>query len=237
MTKHLLFVDDEPFVLKALKRIFMEEISDGKLEIATADSGAAALEHLKSHPADLILTDYNMPGMTGAEFLEHAREIQPEALRMLITGRGDLEIVLAAINQGRVYKFFNKPWDDDDLRISLLRALEFKETQEQLKAQQAELSQRQAYMATMITVSHYINNFNCALTMSLESMLEAGGLTPDQQALSRTAWQASQKITAVLKILNRLEELKVIDMEFAGQMLDIEEEVAKVVKEIEGEGK
>jgi DNA-binding NtrC family response regulator len=234
----VLFVDDEPYVLKALRRIFMDE----DIDVEIAESGPAALEYLKEHPVDLVLSDHNMPEMTGVDFLRHVREVQPGAVRMLITGRGDMDVVLQAINQGHVYKFFHKPWDDDDLRVCVLRALEFRAAQEEMRRQQAELARHQAFMQTMITVSHYINNFNCALTMSLESLTEAvkagrvTGLSPEHQTMIRESLKAADKVTAVLRILNRLEEIKVVDYDFSCQMIDIETEVGEAVKRIE-EGK
>ncbi|HEX7342758.1 MAG TPA: response regulator [bacterium] len=233
----VLFVDDEPNVLKALRRVFMDE----DLEIATAPSGDAGLEHLRQHSVDLILSDHNMPGMSGTEFLAQAREIQPKAIRMLITGRSEIDIVLSAINKGHVYKFFYKPWDDDQLRVSVLRALEFRDTREKMRQQEAELARLSAYRQTMITVSHYINNFNCALTMSLESLMDAARshrlpeecMTPQNFGLLKEALRAAEKVTAVLHILNRVEELKVVDYDSVLQMIDIETEVKEAVRKIE----
>jgi DNA-binding NtrC family response regulator len=230
-TPRLLLVDDEPNVLKAQRRIFMND----DLEVVTAVSGPQALEYLTANPVDLILSDYNMPGMTGAEFLAEAEKMQPDAIRMLITGRGGMDIILQAINQGHIYKFFNKPWDDDDLRISVLRALEYRRAQEKMRQQEAELARSQIYQHTMITVSHYINNFNCALTMSLESLRETDSpLTEGDRKLMDAALQAAEKVTAVLRILNRVEELKVVQYDEIVQMLDIEKEVMAAVKKIEG---
>jgi response regulator RpfG family c-di-GMP phosphodiesterase len=226
----ILLVDDEPNVLKAVRRIFM----DDDLDITTAASGQEALDHLQSNPVDLILSDHNMPGMTGVDFLAKASELYPETVRMLLTGRGELDIVLQAINQGRIYKFFNKPWDDDDLRISILRALEFKSAQEKMRKQEAELARSEIFQHTMITVSHYINNFNCALTMSLESLREtASPLTEADRKLVNAAIMAADKVTAVLRILNRVEELKVVQYDEMVQMIDIETEVKEAVKRIE----
>ena len=232
----VLFVDDEPKILSALRRVFMDE----NLEIATSPNGDAGLEHLRQHPVDLILSDHNMPGMTGVEFLVQAREIQPKAVRMLITGRSDVDIVLSAINKGHVYEFFYKPWDDDQLRISVLRALEFRGTQEKLRQQEAELASLSTYRQTMITVSHYINNFNCALTMSLESLQESARNRPltenmcqKHMAMMQEALKAADKVTAVLQILNRVEELKVVDYDRVLQMIDIEAEVKEAVRKIE----
>ena len=233
----VLFVDDEPNVLKALRRVFMDE----DVKIATAPQGDQALEYLRHNPVDLILSDHNMPGMSGTEFLAQAREIQPKAIRMLITGRSDVDIVLSAINKGHVYEFFYKPWDDDQLRISIMRALEFRDTQEKLRQQAAELASLSTYRQTMITVSHYINNFNCALTMSLESLMDAVKahqlpeecMTPKNRKLLEEALKAAEKVTAVLQILNRVEELKVVDYDSYLQMIDIETEVKEAVRRIE----
>lgn len=230
-TPRILMVDDEPNVLKALRRIFL----DDDLEVVTASGGPEALDFLAGQPVDLILSDHNMPGLTGVEFLAKAREVCPGAVRMLITGRGDMDVVLQAINQGHIYKFFNKPWDDDDLRISVLRALEFRSAQEKMREQAAELARYSAYRHTMITVSHYINNFNCALTMSLESLRETASLTEADRRLAEAALMAAEKVTAVLRILNKVEELKVIDYDGTVQMIDIEKEVMEAVKKIEAD--
>jgi response regulator RpfG family c-di-GMP phosphodiesterase len=175
-----------------------------------------------------------MPGMTGVDFLARASELYPDTIRMLLTGRGELDIVMQAINQGRIYKFFNKPWDDDDLRISIIRALEYKRAQEKMRQQESELARSEMFSHTMITVSHYINNFNCALTMSLESLREtASPLTEADRKLMNAALMAAEKVTAVLRILNRVEELKVVNYDDTVQMIDIETEVKFAVKRIE----
>jgi response regulator RpfG family c-di-GMP phosphodiesterase len=228
-----LFVDDEPFVLKALRRIFM----DDNLEIEFASNGEAALEHLKDNPVDLILSDHNMPGITGVEFLARSKELRPDAIRILLTGKGDMTLALQAINEGSIYKFFCKPWEDEDLRVNILRALEFKQMQEQMRDQQAKLARFDAYQQTIVTVSHYINNFNCALMMSVENLKESPNLSPFEKTLAETSFKASEKIREVLRILNKLQEFETTDYPFSRGIIDIDTEMKAAISEIDGGGR
>ena len=116
----ILFVDDEPNVLSALRRIFRRE----NYHIDTAMSGAEALQLLKEHPYQLVISDYKMPGMNGAELLKRIKALHPATIRIMLTGEADTGAVLGAINDGAVYKFILKPWNDDDLRITVGLALE-----------------------------------------------------------------------------------------------------------------
>ena len=116
----LLLVDDEPSVLKALLRVFRQE----NYRIETAANAQQALELLRQGAYDLIVSDYMMPGMSGAELLRQAKALQPEMIRIMLTGHADTAAVMGAINEGAVYKFILKPWNDDDLRITVALALE-----------------------------------------------------------------------------------------------------------------
>jgi len=116
----LLFVDDEPNVLSAMRRIFRRE----NYHIDTAMSGPEALELLKDKTYQLIISDYRMPHMNGAEFLKRVKSLCPDTIRIMLTGYADTGAVMGAINEGAVYKFILKPWNDDDLRITISLALE-----------------------------------------------------------------------------------------------------------------
>lgn len=116
----LLFVDDEPNVLSALRRIFRRE----NYHIDTAMSGQEALQLLKDNDYQLIITDHKMPHMNGAELLKRIKALHPDTIRIMLTGHADTGAVLGAINEGAVYKFILKPWNDDDLRITVGLALE-----------------------------------------------------------------------------------------------------------------
>ena len=114
----LLLVDDEPALLNALKR----EFRSAPYEVLTATSGEEALAVLADRDVQVILSDYRMPGMSGVEFLAQARALRPDAVRMVLSGYADIGAVIAAINQGNIYKFLNKPWDGEELRAVTAQA-------------------------------------------------------------------------------------------------------------------
>ncbi|WP_333997464.1 HD domain-containing phosphohydrolase [Burkholderia gladioli] len=116
----VLLVDDEPSILSALRRL----LRTPRYEVLTAESGAAALELLASTEVDLIISDMRMPNMSGAEFLAHAQALYPGTMRILLTGYSELDSVVRAINEGGVYRYLNKPWDDQDLLLTAAQALE-----------------------------------------------------------------------------------------------------------------
>lgn len=115
----ILLVDDEPYVLKTLKRIFRRE----SYQILTAGSGQEGLDILEKQEVQLIVSDQRMPGMSGIEFLESAREINPDIVRILLTGYSDLKTAEEAINRVEIYRFLNKPWNDDDLKSTIRQGL------------------------------------------------------------------------------------------------------------------
>lgn len=118
----ILLVDDEPNILKALQRLLFEE----EYEVHIANSGEAGLEVLQAQPVDLIISDFRMPGMTGIEFFRRARQIQSEAIRIILSGFAEINTLTEAINEGNIYKFIFKPWNDEDLKTTIKLALEQK---------------------------------------------------------------------------------------------------------------
>lgn len=131
----ILFVDDDPMVLSALRRVFQRE----NYELMFARGAAQALEILASTPVHLVITDQQMPGMVGTDFLSRVREKWPEVIRIMLTGHADTEAVMGAVRDGAVYRFILKPWNDDDMRLTVALALE----QYELMARNATLEQRQ----------------------------------------------------------------------------------------------
>ncbi|WP_296447248.1 EAL domain-containing protein [Rhodoferax sp. UBA5149] len=123
----LLLVDDEPNIVAALKRLFRR---DGHL-ILTANSGAEGLEVLSKHKVDIIISDQRMPGMTGVEFLRAAKIAYPDTIRIVLSGYTELQSVTDAINEGAVYRFLTKPWEDEQLREQIHKAFEYTELLEE----------------------------------------------------------------------------------------------------------
>lgn len=126
MTEHatpviILCVDDEPNVLKALRRLFMDE----PFTILTAESGAEGLEKLAAEPGvQVVISDYRMPGMNGVDLLREVFKRRPDTVRIVLSGYADTATIVAAINEGQIYKFIPKPWNDDELRVTIAKAVE-----------------------------------------------------------------------------------------------------------------
>lgn len=89
-------------------------------------SAAEALQVLETQPIDLVISDMRMPQMDGAEFLKQVAERWPETLRLLLTGYSDLQSTVTAIDQGHIYRYVSKPWEDCDLKLAVQHALENK---------------------------------------------------------------------------------------------------------------
>jgi diguanylate cyclase (GGDEF)-like protein/PAS domain S-box-containing protein len=111
----LLLVDDEPSILNALKRLLRRE----GYTVLTAEGGEAALEILATHPAQVIVSDQRMPGMSGVELLSRVRELYPDTRRIILSGYSDISTLSDAINRGAVWKFIAKPWDDEALKAEI----------------------------------------------------------------------------------------------------------------------
>ena len=116
----ILLLDDEANVLSALKRVFRQEHYD----VVTCQSPQLALDLLSRESFNLIISDYMMPGMNGGEVLKQVRTSYPEMIRIMLTGHADVNAVVSAVKTGAVYKFILKPWNDDDLRVTVALALE-----------------------------------------------------------------------------------------------------------------
>jgi EAL domain-containing protein (putative c-di-GMP-specific phosphodiesterase class I)/FixJ family two-component response regulator/GGDEF domain-containing protein len=127
----LLLLDDEPNILSSLRRLLRR---DG-YNILTANTASEAFELLAKNEVAVIVSDQRMPEMSGTEFLSRVKELHPRTVRMVLSGYTELQSVTEAINQGAIYKFLTKPWDDDNLRANIeeaFRRLEMEEQNERL---------------------------------------------------------------------------------------------------------
>jgi two-component system, probable response regulator PhcQ len=119
-TDSILIVDDESNILNALKRTF----ADGPYRIYTAETAAAGLIIIERHRIKLVISDEMMPRMSGAEFLAQVRVRFPNVIRIMLTGHASLDAAIKSINSGEIYRFFTKPWNDLELRLSVKAAIE-----------------------------------------------------------------------------------------------------------------
>jgi response regulator RpfG family c-di-GMP phosphodiesterase/tRNA A-37 threonylcarbamoyl transferase component Bud32 len=114
----VLFVDDEERILNALQALFRDDY-----HVFTAESGALALELVSKFRIPVVVSDQRMPGMTGVELLRRVRELNPTAVRLLLTGYSDLAAIVGSINEGEVFRFLKKPWDAEEIRTAIAEAV------------------------------------------------------------------------------------------------------------------
>ncbi len=119
-THSILYVDDDRENLRTFKRLFRKQY-----DVLLAESGEEGLQLIREQPSiPLIITDQRMPEMTGIEFLEKTIALSPDSIRMIITGFTDVQALIDAINTGQVYRYITKPWDEQELYVTLKRAIE-----------------------------------------------------------------------------------------------------------------
>lgn len=179
----LLLIDDEANILNALKRLLRKEYS-----IVTFTNGHEALAYLAENPIDIIMSDMRMPEMDGAEFLTKSREIHPNAVRLLLTGYSDMESTITAINEGGVYTYIGKPWENEELKLTLAKAAENYSLKKQAKTLTDKLATANNELAT-------VNDDLATLNESLEEKV-------NQRTAALNA--SKQKLTGTLNIQKEL---------------------------------
>ncbi|MBU0529197.1 sigma-54 dependent transcriptional regulator [bacterium] len=119
MNPTILIVDDEQHVLNSINRTLRHDYN-----IILSLDGKSALQVLREQEISAILADQRMPGLTGSEFFLEAIKIQPDTTRVLITGYSDIKAVIQAVNDGQIFYYIEKPWELDDLKLIMARAVE-----------------------------------------------------------------------------------------------------------------
>src|SRR5947209_19972466 len=218
----LLIVDDEPDVLDSLRHLFHRAY-----RVLTADAGGPALEVLGKEDVHVILSDQRMPGMSGDAFLAQARLVRPEAVRMLFTGYADIQAVINAVNEGRVFRYSLKPWDPLELEALIRQAVEqyelvaernrlvvqLQEANEGLTRANQELAESGVLKSAFIEVASHEFNTPITLVLGLSELLRL--LDPDREPrereiVDRIAGSARQlaKLVANTLTLMRAEDFR-----------------------------
>lgn len=142
----IMIVDDERNILNSLRRVLKRQ-EDWEIEIF--ENVDEALKRVQTMTFEMVISDYRMPGMDGIEFLNVVRKLQPEAIRIILSGFTELQALLDAINQAEIYRYICKPWDDQELIATIGRALAHREVlvenrrlADQVRQQQEELVKR-----------------------------------------------------------------------------------------------
>jgi len=133
----VVIVDDEEMVLESLATYLGLETD---WRVVTFTSARAALAHLATEDADVVISDFLMPEMDGIAFLARVRALRPEVPRVILTGYADKESAIKAINEVGLYQYLEKPWNNDDLRLVVRNGIEKKRLIDQLAAKVREVS-------------------------------------------------------------------------------------------------
>ena len=151
MCEHsIFFIDDDPNVLYSLKRLFKNK----GYSVFTFLDGSHGLKALAENDVSVLVVDYKMPGLSGIEVLQKARDISPDTIRVLITGALDLELALEAISRGEVYRIIKKPWNDLELKVTIDQCLEkYNLVQENYRLQEKLLNQTKVEMVRALIVT------------------------------------------------------------------------------------
>lgn len=115
----ILFVDDEKSVLEALRRLLLDE----PYEVRTCHDPMEAVRQVLADAPTVVVADYCMPRMDGSAFLRKVREIDEGIVRVMLTGKPDVNTILDSVKDGAVYRFILKPWDEDELKMNLRQAI------------------------------------------------------------------------------------------------------------------
>ena len=142
---YILCVDDEPGIARSIRRTLKAE----PVNVLIAGSGPEGLEILRKQSVALILTDYRMPGMNGIEFLEQAALLCPDAFRMILTGYAEAHVLVEAVNRGQIYKILYKPFQEEDIKLTVRSGLEHHARNRENRALLEELGQRNKQLAIL----------------------------------------------------------------------------------------
>lgn len=205
----LLVVDDEVDVLESIRHLFHRSY-----RVLTAERGEDALEILDQEDVHLILSDQRMPGMTGDNFLERARRLCPDSVRMLFTGYADIRAVIDAVNKGFIFRYIHKPWDSRELETVLRQAAEYHDlmadrkrlcrelasANEELTAKNQELAEADQLKTAFLEVASHEFNTPITLILGLGELLRLQNpdREPEERAILDELVKAAKHLTRLV---------------------------------------
>ncbi|MBI3285025.1 MAG: response regulator [Burkholderiales bacterium] len=143
----ILLLDDEQNVLYALQRSLRQVARDMELKIELFTSPEAAVQRLSEAAFDFVVADYHMPTLNGVDFLKMTKELQPDAVRLMLSASADFNTIMGAINEAEVFRYIAKPWDPEELKETIAEAgkrreqmLEDRRLADELRVQRGEMS-------------------------------------------------------------------------------------------------
>jgi len=251
----VLFMDDEENILKSLTRLFMLE----PYGIVTTSEAEVALQAIEQRQIKVVVSDYRMPNTNGVEFLQKVKEKYPDRVRILFTGYADVEAAEDAVNVGEVYRFISKPWNAEELKEIIRKAikhydlvLENQRLFEESKTRNIELQQLNNQLMAMFekqkefnsTVSHELRTPLASMKMALDIILSgsAGPLTADQTDFLTRAKNNVDRLNRLINDVLDLSKLESSNLKLKIESNDLNEiikdttETQKLVAQKKGLG-
>ncbi|MES2205227.1 MAG: response regulator [Pseudomonadota bacterium] len=188
----ILLVDDEPNILSSIRRLLRLR----GYAINTTESGEEALKILSTEPVDLIISDMHMPGINGTQLLDKIRQQWPWTIRLLLTGIADISTAIEAINQGEIYRYISKPWNDDELLTTIRCAIERRGLEKEHKRLQI-LTQQQ---------NQDLKNLNNSLEQKVQARTTQ--LTHANEELIRANEKVKHNFLTSIKVFSNLIEMR-----------------------------
>lgn len=209
----VLFVDDDKFIRKAFERDIVPNLGH---EVVMAGSGEEGLEMLESESFGVILTDYEMPGMNGLDFLERARGSSPDSARILVTGMADLSTAVQVINGVGLFSMVLKPWDPMELRAIVSRAMEHHRLIVENQVLTLQLAEKVAQLGTLnSTLEAEVNRRTKSFLLGLTTALDLRDT--ETQCHSRRVALYAKRLAQQLN----LDPAAIIDVEHGALLHDI----------------
>ena len=204
----ILLVDDEPEVLHACQRLLRGE----SFKIVTSSSAAEALQKLEQDTYAVVVADYGMPGMNGVMLLEKTKELSPDTVRLILTGRLEMSIALEAINHGAVHRFLTKPWNDEELRLAICQAvtqyenaINRRRAEEKLRISELSLAEEHERQRVAIYLHDRIAQYLVGASIKLNSLVGSNLPAEITQDIEKaTSWieHATKDIRMLITKLN-----------------------------------
>jgi len=211
---HILLVDDEPHVLSALTRVLRRHF-----RVTSASGGREGLSYMQTETFAAIVSDMRMPEMDGATFLSRAKDLDPQAIRLMLTGEADLGAAASAVNQGEIFRFLRKPCTPDVVEAELNAAVE------RHRSQSAERVLLEQTLSGSVKVLTDVLALVCPVAFSRAVRVKRTATHLAGRIAGTERWQV--ELAAMLSQLGAITvSPETLERAYRGEVLDVREEQA-----------